>query len=53
MPQSRVPLTKIIYACFISTALLILALMAYVGMFDGLGDTLIEIVKPIAKFFVQ
>jgi hypothetical protein len=53
MAQTRVPVTKVIYFCGLSTALMILALMAYAGVFDGLGDALVDIIKPIAKFFFQ
>jgi hypothetical protein len=53
MAQSRVPVTSVIYFCGFSTMLLIMALMAYMGLFDGLGDALIDIVKPIAKIFFE
>jgi hypothetical protein len=53
MAQTRVPVTKVIYFCGFTTALMILGLMAYAGVFDGLGDALVDIIKPIAKFFFQ
>ncbi len=53
MAQTRVPVTSVIYFCGFSTMLLILSLMAYMGVFDGLGDALLEIIKPVAKFFIE
>jgi hypothetical protein len=51
--QSRVPVARIIYFCAFSTMFMALALMTYAGLFDGLGDALVDIIKPIAKFFFQ
>jgi hypothetical protein len=51
--QSRVPVTGVIYFCAFSTTLMVLALMTYGGLFDGLGDSLAEIIKPIAKYFFE
>jgi hypothetical protein len=53
MAQTRVPVTSVIYFCSFSTLLLILSLMAYMGVFEGLGDALLEIIKPIAKYFFE
>lgn len=53
MAQTRVPLTSLFYFCVFSTASLILLLMTYSGVFDGLGDALVELIKPIAKFFFE
>lgn len=53
MAQSRVPLTSLFYFCMFTTASLMLLLMTYAGVFDGLGDGLVEIIKPIAKYFFE
>jgi hypothetical protein len=53
MHQTRLSLRSIIYFCWFSTFVLAIAIMAYAGMFDGLGDALYDIAKPIAKFFFQ
>ncbi len=52
MPQARAPL-KVIYACGFFTAAIVLALMAYAGMFDGGWDAFIDILKDMAKYFSQ
>lgn len=50
--MARAPV-RVIYVCGLLTAGLILALMAYGGMFDGVLDALVEILKDILKFFSQ
>lgn len=52
MSQARAPVA-VIYTCGLVTVGLILGLMAYVGMFDGAWDNLIENLKDLAKFFSQ
>jgi hypothetical protein len=52
MSQARAPVA-VIYACGLLTAGLILALLAYGGIFDGAWDNLIENLKDLAKFFSQ
>jgi len=53
MAHSHFSLRGAVYFCWFSAAVLILALMTYMGAFDGLGDTLYELLKPIGKFFFQ
>jgi hypothetical protein len=53
MHHARFSIRSIIYFCWFSTFVLGIAIMAYAGMFDGLGDALYEIAKPIAKYFFQ
>jgi hypothetical protein len=53
MPQARLSIRSIIYFCWFSTFVLVIVTMAYAGMFDGVGDTLFEIAKSVAKFFFQ
>jgi hypothetical protein len=52
MSQARAPVA-VIYTCGLVTAGLVLGLMAYVGMFDGAWDILIENLKDLVKFFSQ
>jgi hypothetical protein len=52
MSQARAPL-KVMYACGLFTAGIVLALMAYTGMFDGAGDAFVDILKDMAKYFSQ
>lgn len=52
MLQSRAPV-KVIYVCGLFTLAIILAVMAYTGMFDGGWDAFIEILKDLAKYFSQ
>jgi hypothetical protein len=52
MPYDRAPVA-VIYFCALLTAGLILALMAYMGLFDGALDVLVTGLKDIAKFFSQ
>ncbi|MGD0986466.1 MAG: hypothetical protein ABR874_01565 [Candidatus Sulfotelmatobacter sp.] len=53
MAQPRAPVRVVVFFCWFSAAVLITTLMAYFGVFDGLGDALYEFLKPIAKFFFQ
>ena len=53
MAQSRVPVVGAMYFCGFTTVSMMLALMAYAGFFDGLGDELLEIIKPVAKYFFE
>jgi hypothetical protein len=53
MPHARLSIRSVIYFCWLSTFILMIFIMAYAGMFDGLGDALYDIAKPIAKFFFQ
>ncbi|HZQ96155.1 MAG TPA: hypothetical protein VFA67_14155 [Candidatus Sulfotelmatobacter sp.] len=52
MQQSRGAVTGL-YFCGALTAGLILALMAYLGVFDGLWNELFESVKDIAKYLLD
>jgi hypothetical protein len=51
--QARLSIRGIIFFCWSSTFVLAVAIMAYAGMFDGMGDTIYEALKPIAKYFFQ
>jgi hypothetical protein len=52
MTSARAPVA-VIYVCLLTTVALVLALMIYLGVFDGFWDACIEIVKALAKFFSQ
>jgi hypothetical protein len=53
MAQPHFALRRAVYFCWFSAGLLIVVLMTYMGLFDGVGDALYELLKPIAKFFFQ
>jgi hypothetical protein len=49
--QTRVPVS-IIYTCSLLATGLILSLLAYEGMFDGLGTELLDDLREILKFLL-
>lgn len=51
MSQARTPVT-LIYAFGLLAVGLVLVLMNYFGMFEGLWDPLFDVMKEIAKFFL-
>ena len=53
MVQPRRSIRGIVLFCWFSAVSLIIVLLAYLGFFDGLGEALYEMLKPIAKFFFQ
>jgi len=53
MAQPRIPVRGVVYFCWFSAAVLMVFLMTYMGVFDGLGDAMYELLKPIGKFFFQ
>ena len=53
MALQRSPVRGMVYFCWFSATAMMLALMTYMGVFDGLGDSIYEFLRPIAKFFFQ
>ncbi len=53
MAQPRSSVRAVVYFCWFSAAAMILLLMTYTGVFDGLGDAIYELLKPIGRFFFQ
>jgi len=50
MPRDR-RTAAVVYGCGLMTVGIVLGLMGYLGVFDGLGDALFEMAKDVAKFF--
>lgn len=53
MAHPRSPVRGMVYFCWFSATAMILILMTYMGVFDGLGDSIYELLRPIGKFFFQ
>ncbi len=53
MAQPHFSVRGMVYFCWFSATAIMLLLMIYMGLFDGLGDSIYELLKPIAKFFFQ
>ncbi len=52
MPQARGTVT-VIYGCGILTAVVVLSLLIYAGVFDGFWSGLFDILKDTAKYLVD
>lgn len=53
MAQPRFSVRGVVYFCWFSAATVILGLMTYLGFFDGLGDALYDLLRPIGKVLFQ
>jgi hypothetical protein len=51
--QPRLSVRGVVYFCWLSSALLMVAFMTYLGFFDGFGEDLYDTLKPIGKLLFQ